>query len=473
MREGLLRSQLGIAGLERSAMRRPSPTLSRRQAAGGFALRTALASLVFSLCAVLGIDSIAAAGQSSSPISQYGVLDRFGTAAYWPVAGLLRLANGQLWGTTSYGGSGTYPECNGQRPGCGTVFRLIPSGKGYTFQFVHSFNGFGGSEPMGQLVQAADGRIYGTTFTGGTGSNGLPVSSGTIFSIDPISLAFLSRVQFPTYGPRVASLSSGLVAAGRYLYGTSNANYEVNGGTIFRYGLVNGEVTTLYSFPWQINGFYDGQPNKLLLGSDGRLYGTTLEGGAYGWGQVFAINLDGSNFTLLHSFSGTDGAFPLSELIQVGGLLYGTTWEGNAYSEGEVFSVALDGSSFAVRHAFGPPVGGAGSQPAGAVLLGSDGNIYGTTQYGGAENGGVAFRMALDGSSYAGIHEFGSEPGDGVYPVSALIEDRSGVIYGTTQGGGGGPYFGSGTVFGYSSTGVVSRTRLPLIPSLQVKRRFP
>ncbi len=437
-------------------------------------MRAVFASLVVSLCAALGTGSIAEAGQSFSPAGRYGVLHRFGTVAYFPVAGLLRLADGELWGTTEYGGSGTYPACNGQRPGCGTIFRLVPTRGCYRLQFVHSFNGFDGDEPQGQLVQAADGRIYGTTFTGGTGSNGEPVSSGTIFSIDPVSLAFSSRFQFPIYATgntQVAALSSGLVAAGMYLYGTSNGNYEVDGGTIFRYGLLNGQVTTLYTFPWLMNGYYNGQPNKLLLGSDGRLYGTAQDGGNYGGGQVFAINLDGSNFTVLHSFNDVDGEVPLSELIQAGGVLYGTTWQGYGFG-GEVFSIAPNGSNFTVRHVFSFFPQSYGNSPAAALLLGSDGNLYGTTQYAGAFNGGQFFRMALDGSAYADLHDFGSIANDGFFPVSALIEDPNGTIYGTAQYGGTGPYSGSGTVFGYATTGAGPH-ECALVPEpAQIKQRL-
>src|SRR4051812_27670124 len=119
---------------------------------------------------------------------------------------------------------------------------------------------------------------------------------------------------------------------------------------------------------------------KLLLASNGYLYGTTSAGGDFGDGSVFRVLPNGTGFQTVHSFHFADGAYPAAELIEFGGSLYGTTvGAGIGSNYGTIFRVDFDGS-FALVHAFSDPANGSG--PA-AALLESNGVLYGTTQEGG------------------------------------------------------------------------------------------
>ena len=215
-------------------------------------------------------------------------------------------------------------------------------------------------------------------------------------------------------------------------------------------------VTVLYAF----KGGSDGDtPSAVIEDSAGYLNGTTCDGGYNDYGTVFRIAPDGSK-TIHYSFDGFDGACPLAGLIaDKAGNLYGTTFEGGStgcegYGCGTVFKLTPNGEH-TVLHTF-TGEDGDGSYPQAALIEDEAGNLYGTTNGGGADFGTV-FEITAGGSEtvlYA--FKFGH---DGAYPQASLLRDRAGNLYGTTPEGGENyrcmGYWGSGcgTVFKITPNG--------------------
>src|SRR5271166_5413363 len=180
----------------------------------------------------------------------------------------------------------------------------------------------------------------------------------------------------------------------------------------------------------------DGPYAGLVQASDGNLYGTTSEGGLnYGWGTIFRITPDGI-LTTLHTFHGPDGSSPSGALIQAAdGDLYGTTQSGGANSPncqfgcGTVFKISLHGA-FKTLHRF---IGPDGADPQAALVQAKDGDFYSTTLYRGAYDAGTVFKMTPNGRLMT-LHDFSGS--DGAYPFAALIQATDGNLYGTTDEGG-------------------------------------
>jgi uncharacterized repeat protein (TIGR03803 family) len=359
-----------------------------------------------------------------------------------PEAGLIQLSDGDLYGTTAGGGvSGL----------AGTVFQVTASG---TETVLHSFSGMvnfpstDGVLPQDALFPASNGLLYGTTLYGGT------YGFGTVFEISPAgaetvlySFSGYSGVQGVKDG---AYPGAGLIlGSDGYLYGVTQEGGANNYGTLFKISLT-GIESVLYSFGANITDGLQPQAN-LLLGNDGNFYGTTNDGGSYREGTVFKITPSGTE-TVLHSFSGNggtdgsqDGASTASALIQgTDGKFYGTTAAGGAYSAGTAYTISPSGvetvlySFFGVYGAYGSQDGGT---PFSALLLGPDGNFYGTTNRGGAYGNGTAFKLTPTGVETA-LHSFSGNGGlpdstDGQYPgTGQLILGIDGSIYGTTNSGG-------------------------------------
>ncbi len=196
---------------------------------------------------------------------------------------------------------------------------------------------------------------------------------------------------------------------------------------------------------------YDGAgPVAGLINVNGALYGTTSGGGTHTCsasgvecGTVFGLSTTGLEH-VLHDFSGTpDGNFPYAGLVDMNGTLYGTTANGGTYGYGTVFSITTGGTE-TVLHSFG--YGSDGAQPM-AGLVAVKGTLYGTTQQGGTDDLGTVFRISPSGKEQV-LHSFTGYPDDGEYPVAALL-DAKGTLYGTTESGGA----GGGAIFSITPAG--------------------
>jgi len=301
---------------------------------------------------------------------------------YWPAAGLVQGSDGNFYGTTEYGGA----------MGSGTVFKITPAS---TLTTLHSFcstNCTDGELPLPALIQATDGKFYGTTFFGGTDGVGAVFEitpAGrltTLFSFDDIDgqLPFAGLVQ----------------ATDGNFYGTTTGGGTYGGGTVFQLTRT-GTLTTLYRFCAQ-PACADGEmPDAgLVQATDGNFYGTTYYGGAYGSGTVFQLTPTGTLNTL-HSFDGADGSLLYAGLVQgTDGNFYGTTLAGGANLSctlgtyvgcGTIFEIT-PGGTLTTLHSFD---GGEGTLAYGGLLQGTDGNFYGTTWGGGANGDGTVFSLSV------------------------------------------------------------------------------
>jgi uncharacterized repeat protein (TIGR03803 family) len=239
---------------------------------------------------------------------------------------LIMDSDGNLYGTTRYGGSGNCDD------GCGTVFKLTPSG---AMKVLHSFAGSpaDGSDPRAGLIIDVAGNLYGTTSEGGTSGH------GAVFKI---------------------------TAAGA--------------------------ESVLYSFGRPpVDGDYPA--SRLTMDSAGNLYGTTWFGGSHNEGTVFKLTSSGVE-SVLHSFPGGpfDGVDPVAGLMMDGaGSLYGTTSKGGASGHGTVFKISPAGAESVLYSFAGPPLDG--NYPVAGLTMNSHGDLYGTTSGGGSHYWGTVFEI--------------------------------------------------------------------------------
>ena len=321
------------------------------------------------------------------------------TDGAYPMSGLVQAISGDLYGTTSYGGAYNAACGDSGIAGCGTVFRITPGGKLTT---LHSFNGTDGAFPNG-LIQAANGNLYGTTAATVGGFDYNCTSSpgcGGVFKITPEGTfstlySFCAQTNCSDGGNPQAGL---IQATNGFLYGTTFQG-GANAGTIFKM-TPGGVLTTIYDFCSQAN-CSDGPAGSLVQATKGSyFYGTTGGGGAGGQGTIFRIN-SANKLTTLHSFSGGDGGGnPVSGLVEASdGRFYGTTELGGTSSNcyfnfndgcGTIFKIAPPGI-FTTVYNFGSTDG----EDPGALVQGTDGNLYGTTYGGGANSYGTIFSLSV------------------------------------------------------------------------------
>src|ERR1022692_2841449 len=304
------------------------------------------------------------------------------------------------------------------------------------FTTLVSFTGANGNLPfMENLVQGKNGSLYGTTTYGGTSGN------GTIFKVTPTGT--LTTIYNFANTPDGANPDAGLVLGtdGKF-YGTTYQGGTSGLGTVFKITSL-GTLTILHSFAGT-----DGElPTCALVeGTDGKFYGTTEAGGSHvpPYGTVFKITSLGT-FTSLHSFTGADGQGPEAALVQgSNGNYYGTTAGGGASNLGTVFKITPTGT-LTPLHSFDVTDG---YEPVAGLIQATDGNFYGTTYSGGTYGEGNIFEMT-SGGTVTSLHSFSGGDGgtDGDYPSGGLVQQTNGAFFGTTGGVGSG---GLGTVFSLS-----------------------
>jgi len=264
------------------------------------------------------------------------------------------------------------------------------------------------------------------------------------------------------------------------LYGAASYTSTVSSGAIYRATIDGSSITTLYQI--RPNEALD-PASGLLLGSDGRLYGTTRFGNATepaGAGTIYSVKQDGTDFKIVHRFddqatsttsvvTNDEGAFPDSELSEGSdGYLYGVARVGGTGGSGTVFKMARDGSNFQVLYTFSATTEDAvtklkenadGALPVGQLVQGSDGFLYGAASSGGENGRGTVFKVAADGSGFQVLHTFSAttqnattflqENAEGAVPLAGLTDGGDGFFYGVASNGG----KGVGTVFAVPADG--------------------
>jgi uncharacterized repeat protein (TIGR03803 family) len=389
--------------------------------------------------------------QATSLMTLYSFCSKPGCTDGSLANGLIQATDGNIYGTTQDGGANCL--------GCGTVFKLASSGKLTTlYSFCSQAYCSDGQNPTG-VIQATDGYLYGTTISGGAHGN-----NGTVFKITPsgtlTTLYSMFKISRSPDRPLIQGTNGNF-------YGNTGAGGQNFDGSIYKI-TPSGKLTTLYSFCSQ-SGCPDGSfPNGLIQASNGSLYGTTAEGGvtssscALGCGTVFEITPSGTLTTLYRfcSQSGCpDGHFSLSEVIQAtDGNFYGTTNGGGAHGDnGTVFKITPSGT-LTTLHSFCSQTNSQGNcldgaNPIAGLIQATDGNLYGFTQYGGANSTscnlgcGTVFKIT-PGGTLTRLYSFCSQINctDGNAP-GTLMQDTDGNFYGTTSGGGAKK---SGTIFSLS-----------------------
>jgi uncharacterized repeat protein (TIGR03803 family) len=328
-----------------------------------------------------------------------------------PQAGVV-LSGGTLYGTTKYGGTANN----------GTIYAVNTNGTGYTI--LHSFSALvnytnsDGANPLAGLVLSG-GMLYGTAVQGGAhGGN------GTVFAVSTNGTGFTVIHAFTGDGSDGRFPGAGLIVSGSTLYGTVQGNGSGGNGIVFSVDTSGSPFTVLHSFT---GGSEGANPVADLVLSGGTLYGTTVNGGTGNRGTVFAVSTDGTTFSNLYSFSAltssntnSDGASPNGGLVLSGNTLYGTAFQGGSIGSGTLFAINIDGTGFTVLNTFGD---NGDNNPQGDLVL------SGQTLFGVAQNDSV-FAINTNGSDYVILHHLNAIP-DGDFPLAVILSGTT--LYGTAQ----------------------------------------
>ena len=353
-------------------------------------------------------------GSGATPLP-YAVLHSFAADSSdgnFPRAPLVADSAGDFYGTAIGGGA------NGK----GVAFKITRTG---TFTLLHAFaDGSDGAGPYSALVPGGASDFYGTTTAGGTNN------WGTAFKMTNAGAVTVLH-SFGSAASDGAYALAGLLpdGAGNF-YGTTQQGGTNNSGTAFKMTSA-GAVTVLHSFGAFTNG---ASPSAgLVRDGSGNFYGTTVYGGTNDTGTVFKMTSAGS-VTELYSFTpGNNGISPYAALVPDGaGNFYGTAQYGGANGQGTIFKISSAGA-FTLLHTFSLSTSD-GAIPLGVLLPDGNGNFYGTTYAGGANNLGTVFKITNTGA-FTLLHSFGGF-NDGIYPYAGLVSDGAGNLYGTTTQGG-------------------------------------
>jgi len=315
------------------------------------------------------------------------------------------------------------------------MFTACPAPTAQRYTQLHSFatNGKGPNDPRysGIIAQSRAGNMFSTapdTWTGG---------EGTVFKISKTGAA--ATLHSFTGIDGAESVSGLTLSTGGFYWGTTAQGGLYGNGTVFKMS-ASGALTTLHDFTGGPDGGLSGAPP--VEGIDGNFYGTTGGGGKFGSnGTIYRISSSGA-FQTLHSFGATGQGTPNAALVQGSdGFLYGTTFNGGKNGAGTIFRISVSGQ-FKTLVDFG---GLSGANPFDALMEGNDGNFYGVTSGGGTNGGGVLFKVSPAGALSI-LHNF-TGGGDGNNPVGGVVQGTDGNLYGTNDLGGA---FGWGVLFCYS-----------------------
>jgi uncharacterized repeat protein (TIGR03803 family) len=324
--------------------------------------------------------------------------------------------------------------------GYGVTYKVRLDGTGYTVLFDSDGNNYG-SRPSGFVLSGST--LYGETNSGGTNNFGL------IFKINTDGSGYTKMLDFN--GASNGANPNPMVLSGSTLYGcTTNGGFN-NQGVLFKINTDGTGYNKLIDFD-SINRGKSPNSSLILVGST--LYGTTLYGGVNDRGVIFKINTDGTGYSKMVDFDGTNGSMPYGELAQYGSSLYGMTYNGGTNGKGVVFKINTDGTNYTKLLEFDGANNGA--NPYGSMtIIGS--TLFGMTYKGGTNDSGVLFKINSDGSGYTKLLDFDGTA-NGKYALGTLYAFNC-SLYGVTYEGGN---YDGGTLFKYdlkpSDAGPISGT---------------
>lgn len=398
-----------------------------------------LAASAITLMLVASLALIVVAAQTA-PAQTFTILHNFtgGGDGSTPYSGLTIDGGGNLYGTTSAGGSNTV----------GVVFKLSRRNSGWVLAQLYSFKGYDndGAVPYARVIRDSSGLIYGSTIAGGSNND------GSVFQLQPsqtppisVMSPWMERQLHSFNGDNDGQSPRGDLAFDRAdnLYGTTNAGGLPNNvGVVFQLMPFHGDWTENVIHTFNGNGNGDGSYPFAGVTFDpaGNLYGTTYQGGTYNYGLIYELSPSSSGWTetFLYSFTGgQDGGNPTAGLIrdQLGNL-YGATTYGGTGAGGTVFELSpANGSwTYTLLYAFAE---NSYAGPQGNLVLDPAGNLYGVTLADGLYHFGNVFELtpSSGGWTYTDLHDF-TGGADGGYPYDGLVLDANGNVYGTTSSGG-------------------------------------
>ena len=325
-----------------------------------------------------------------------------------------------LYGTASQGGSA----------GCGIVWAVSTTTGKETILYTFQGEPYDAWRPMGGLTYYK-GSFYGTTVDGPTGPLGGP---GTIFKITKSGKKYVEKILFvfnTTDGAAPGAVTPVFDSQGN-LYGTTTGGGNPGNGTVFKLA-PDGTETVLHNFNCSNDGCVPWA--GVTLDKKGNLYGTTQVGGAYTYGTLYEITAAG-NYSILYNFmGGNDGLYPWNPpVLDKKGNLYGTTENGGSGGYGTVYEFNPKTGQKTILHNFYGGVSDGASPLDGALVFDKEGNIYVTTMGGGIVGGGTIYKLAPDGT-FTILHSFTNQP-DGDDPMGGVVFDKQGNLYTTTEEGG-------------------------------------
>jgi len=317
----------------------------------------------------------------------------------------------------------------------GVIFLYDPADSTYTSLMDFDWQNENGINPAGSLMQASDGKLYGMTTQGGSGA------AGVIFSYNPATSSYVKLHDFDGTNGGLPQ-GSLIQASDGKLYGMTTSGGAYGSGVIFSFDPVNSKYSKLNDFksasgrlPW----------GSLMQAFDGKLYAMTTYGGSNDYGVIFSFDPATATYVKLHDFDGTNGGLPQSSLIQASdGKLYGMTNTGGNGDYGVIFSYEYITATYTKLKDFDKTNGG---NPNGDLLQASDGRLYGMTTSGGRNVSGAIFSFYPTTATYIKLHDFYDTSGS--YPYGNLVQATDGNFYGMTNSGG---ITDCGVIFSYEST---------------------
>lgn len=363
---------------------------------------------------------------------------------------LIQGHDGRLYGATGTGGVN----------GLGTLYKTNTDGTGFTV--LHTFSppnsskrtvNTDGSSPTGTLVQDSSGKLYGAAETGG--ANG----SGTLFKMNTDGSGFTVLHLFDGLGysglNKGGSLPTGItLGKDGLLYGAARGGGQDGQGVIYSVEVTGKNFRILHTFsgdgPDNRSNRDGASPATALVTKNGTVfYGTTMFGGNRdNTGVIYRFLVGGKDFQVMHNFEhqpDLHGSDPVGTLaIGTDGFVYGTAQQEGNTDGGAIFKMSADGTIFIVLHSFSQTAldSANGSLPAGPLVFGPGGRLYGLTGYGGASGMGTLFKVTTDGAKFFTLHDF--SPAEGEHSLTGLTQGQDGSLYGVCAEGGAN---GTGTIF--------------------------
>ncbi|MFI5148133.1 MAG: choice-of-anchor tandem repeat GloVer-containing protein [Bacteroidia bacterium] len=332
-----------------------------------------------------------------------------------PVGSLIQAGNGKLYGMTSSGGTGNI----------GVLFSFDPVSS--AFVKLIDFYGANGSMPTGSLMQASTGKLYGLTSAGG--GNG----KGILFSYDPVTTTFMDKFDFSGTADGAGPQGSLIQAMNGKLYGLTTYGGIKNAGALFQFDTLSGALSKLADFDTIPTGC--NPTGSLVEISHGKLFGTASYGGVNTNGTIFSYVISTGIFSKVADFNvATLGGTPNGSMVLApNGKFYGLTFAGGTNGIGTLFQ--LDTTTLTLVNKVNLSGSANGSNPKGSPILATDGKLYGMDYNGGLNNSGVLFQYDPGTSTYTDKVDFETAV-NGAVPTGNLYMATNGKFYGMTTAGG-------------------------------------